>query len=211
MTKGPVALALAAPPLLAALVLDPRLVRPKIASCLLFLTALLAVAAPWYVAVAYRQPGFAGYFFWFHNVVRFAQPFDHEGPVWQYMPGLLLGLLPWSLLAVPMVRFLLRKSARKAERRPAALGVFLLCFAWMLLFFSVAGSKRPAYLVPLFPPLALAAGCYLNAVLPRERLATAWAAVVRHRSQLAYTTTATALDPRHGRRPRLLVGRPAQT
>src|SRR5213079_3036859 len=104
-----------------------------------------------------------------------------------------VGLLPWSLLAVPMVRFLVRKSARKAARRPAALGVFLLSFAWALLFFSLAGSKRPAYLVPLFPPLALAVGCYLNAVLPHERLVSAWAALARYRSRLAYSMTASAL------------------
>jgi hypothetical protein len=151
------------------------------------------MAAPWYVAVSRLQPEFAHYFFWSHNIVRFAQPFDHEGPVWQYLPGLLLGLMPWTLLAWPMLRFLVRRSARHAQRRPAALGIFLLCFAWILLFFSLAGSKRPGYLVPLFPPLALAAGCYLSATLPREKLMSAWAALSRYRARLAYWVTVAAL------------------
>jgi len=193
LTKGPVMIAVTVPPLLAAMFLDRRLARPKFAAGALFLAALLFVAAPWFVAVGLQQPQFVSYFFWSHNVIRYAKPFDHEGPIWLYLPGLVLGLMPWTLLAWPMLRFMARRSVRHAERRPAALGVFLLCFAWIFMFFSLAGSKRPAYLVPLFPPLALAIGCFISASLPREKLMSAWAVVTRHRARLAYAVTASAL------------------
>lgn len=193
LTKGPIAMALLLPMLQIALRLDPRLHRPKLAGWVAFASAALLIAAPWYVVVGIKHPEFAGYFFWFHNVVRFTQPFDHEGPPWQYLPGLILANLPWTLLLIPLVAILLRKSFRTASRRPAALGFFLLSFAWMLLFFSLAGSKRPAYIVPALPPLALALGCALDALLPRPGWATIWTVLQRYRSELAWWTSAGVL------------------
>lgn len=186
LTKGPVALALTLPPLLVLSRFDSRLVRPDFRTWALFLSAAALIAAPWYVAVSIRYPEFAGYFFWFHNVVRFAQPFDHQGPPWQYLPSLLIGTLPWGLLAILLIGDLASHAPDAARRRPAALGAFLFMFYWSFLFFSIAGSKRPVYLVPVFPPLALALGCYLDARLPREQLASSWAALLRHRTRLAY-------------------------
>src|SRR5260370_33819502 len=70
--------------------------------------------------------------------------------------------------------FLGRRAARTGGRRPAALGFFFASFVWCLMFFSAAGSKRPAYIMPALPPLSLALGCYLAAIVPerRWRLAT---------------------------------------
>src|SRR5262249_28906707 len=103
-------------------------------------------------------------------------PFDHEEPFWFFVPELLLGMLPWSLLVIPLFRLLADKSARVAAERPAGLGFFLLCFAWGLLFFSAAGCKRSGYILPAMPPLALALGCLLNVALHREagRLRELW-------------------------------------
>src|SRR5205814_8123257 len=119
-----------------------------------FFAAAIAVAGPWFVAVAIRCPEFLGYFFWFHNVVRFAAPFDHAKPVWSYLPQLALGLLPWGVLAIPLTAWLCRPFAR----RPAALGFALVASLWVLLFFLLSGSKRPVYLVPLLPRVALVFG-----------------------------------------------------
>src|SRR5262249_19924548 len=74
-------------------------------------------------------------------------------------PGLLAGLLPWCLLLPGLGKLLLGRSG---ERRPSALGFALVSFAWGLLFFSASGCKRPTYLLPTLPPLALALGWYLH-------------------------------------------------
>jgi dolichol-phosphate mannosyltransferase len=169
LTKGPVALALTLPPLLALQALDPRTARPRGAAWSAYLALALAVAVPWYAAMAVCEPDFLPYFFWTHNVVRYVAPFDHAEPIWFHLPGLLLGMLPWALLLPGLARFLTRHSARTAARRPAALGFFLLAFVWGLLFYSLSGCKRPAYILPVLPPLALALGCYLDAVLPPAR------------------------------------------
>ena len=167
LTKGPIALVLVGPPLLGFQVLDARICRPAWRPWLAYLALALAVAAPWYAAVALVQPGFLTDFFWHHHVVRFLEPFDHQEPAWFYLPGLLLALFPWSLLLPGLVWFVVRHSRRVAARRPSALGFFLLAFLGPLLFFSAAGCKRPTYVLPVLPPLALALGCFLQAWLIR--------------------------------------------
>jgi 4-amino-4-deoxy-L-arabinose transferase-like glycosyltransferase len=173
--------------------LDRRLARVGDLGWLSFLSVAATVAAPWYVAVSLRCPEFAGYFFWLHNVVRFTAPFDHAKPIWFYLPQLAMGLLPWSLLLIPLMRLLGRRRWSVASRRPGALGFTILAAAWGLLFFSLAGSKRAVYLVPVLPPLALALGCYLDLALPRRRLAMSWGWLVRHRSALAWRTALVGL------------------
>jgi 4-amino-4-deoxy-L-arabinose transferase-like glycosyltransferase len=163
LTKGPVALLLLAPPAWAYRRLDGtswRVGRPALAA---FLAVLLAVAMPWFVAVCVRLPNFAGYFLWHHNVVRFLQPFDHIRPVWFYLPVLLLGLLPSTLMLPSFLRFLVSGDEALARRRQPALGYLLLAGGWCVLFFSVSGSKLPTYVLPAFPPLALALGQFLTA------------------------------------------------
>jgi 4-amino-4-deoxy-L-arabinose transferase-like glycosyltransferase len=175
LTKGPVALVLVLAPLLVYARLEPRCARVSWRHGSIFVLVAAALAAPWYVAVMLRQPRFAYEFFWRHHVERFLTPFDHEKPAWYYLPGLLAGMLPWTLLLPGFARYLGRRSLRAARRRPAALGFFLLASLFCLLFFSLSGCKRPGYVLPALPPLALALGCYLNQLLPLGRRAAAGA------------------------------------
>jgi 4-amino-4-deoxy-L-arabinose transferase-like glycosyltransferase len=186
LTKGPVALALVVVPVLVHQWLDPRAARLRWQSWVAYAGVAVGLAAPWYAAVWIAEPEFGRYFFWTHNVVRFVAPFDHQEPAWFFLPSLLLGMLPWTLLLPGLIHFLTRRSVRTAARRPAALGFFLLAFLWALLFFSAAGCKRAVYILPAMPPLALALGCYLDAVLPRRGSSNALAVVWRWRSPLAY-------------------------
>jgi dolichol-phosphate mannosyltransferase len=167
LTKGPVALVLIAMPLLLYSLLEPRCARPSWRDWSIFALIAVGLAAPWYIAVMMQVPDFAYTFFWRHHVERFVTPFDHEKPAWFYLPGLLAGMLPWTLLLPGFLRFLGRRSLRSAQRRPAALGFFLLSSLLCLIFFSVSGCKRPAYILPAMPPLALALGCYLHLLVPR--------------------------------------------
>jgi hypothetical protein len=161
LTKGPVALVLVAPPLW----LYRRLGGPGTAvsrgAAALFLAVVTAVAAPWYVAVCVREPGFAYTFVWEHHVLRFLAPFAHERGVWFYGPVLLAGLFPATLLTVPFLRFLASGDPDVARRRTADLGFLLLAGGWCVAFFSASACKLPTYVLPAFPPLALALGWYL--------------------------------------------------
>ncbi len=189
LTKGPVALVLVAGPLLLLMMLDRRTRPLGIRRWLSYAGLALGPAAAWYAAMALRQPAAAWEFLWDHHVLRFVAPRDHAQPVWFYLPGLFLGMMPWTLLLWPLGKFLVRKSRRTAARRPQALGVFLLASAWGLAFFSLAGCKRAGYVLPALPPLCLALGYYLNL------LAGAWdpLALLRRRCTLAGHATLAVL------------------
>jgi 4-amino-4-deoxy-L-arabinose transferase-like glycosyltransferase len=191
LTKGPVALVLIATPILLYPFLEPRCVRPSWRNGTAYLLLAASLAAPWYIAVMIQVPDFAYSFFWRHHVERFLTPFDHEKPAWFYLPGLLAGMLPWTLLLPGFLRYLTRRSRRAALRRPAALGFFLLSFLLCLVFFSASGCKRPAYILPAMPPLALALGCYLNRLVPyaRQRLDGGMQFLWSWRSRLAGAAT----------------------
>jgi hypothetical protein len=160
LTKGPVALVLLLPPLLLHRWLTGSRRRIGGRAWLAFGLVVLAVSLPWYAAVCVRLPDFAAYFFWKHNAMRFLVPFDHVEPVWYYGPVLLLGLFPATVLAWPWLRFLLAGNPDAAARRTPASGFWLLAGSWCVLFFSASGSKLPTYILPAFPPLALAFGVF---------------------------------------------------
>jgi 4-amino-4-deoxy-L-arabinose transferase-like glycosyltransferase len=169
LTKGPVAFALIVVPVFVVQLLDQRLTRPRWSAWMVYIVVSMGISMPWFAAIAIREGEFATYFFWRHNVMRFVAPFDHEGPFWYYLPGLLLGLLPWTLLLPGLVWYIGNRSLRIARRRPSALGLYLVAFLWCFLFFSAAGCKRPGYILPALSPLALSLGCYLAAIVPLRR------------------------------------------
>ena len=126
-----------------------------------FVGVVLAVNLPWYVAVCVQRPEFVRHFLWQHHVQRFVEPFDHVRPVWFYLPILLYGLLPIVLLAWPIARFLTSTRTQESSQRCPALGYLLLAGGWCVFFFSLAGSKLPTYILPAFPVLCLALGCFI--------------------------------------------------
>jgi len=158
LTKGPISEVLFFPPLVAFAWLNRSTARVRWFHILSFGGVVLAVNTPWYVAIYLRQPEFLRYFFWEHNVMRFAQPFDHLQPIWYYVPILLGGFLPGFILAVPYFRNLLFGNRESASIRSQAGGFWLLSGLWCVVFFSISGSKLPTYILPAFPPLCLALG-----------------------------------------------------
>jgi dolichol-phosphate mannosyltransferase len=186
LTQGPAVLVLVGGPVLAYLALDRRAVRPGWRMGLAYAVTVLGLAGPWYVLAARQDPAFFGTI----NAVR---SLAVNPPVWYYLPGFLLGLLPWALLLPPFLRFLGRRSAVQAARRPSALGFFLLSFLFSLAVFSLAAQKQTSSLQAAFPPLALALGCYLDAVLPRQTRAAGYAVLLWSRGRLARRATLVVL------------------
>jgi 4-amino-4-deoxy-L-arabinose transferase-like glycosyltransferase len=162
LTKGPIAIVLVVPPMLAHRFLTRPAWRLSLRAWLGYAALIALVLLPWSLAIAVREPQFAVYFLWQHNVVRFLSPFDHIRPIWFYLPILFAGLLPATLLLAPFLRFLFSGRDEDAGRRCPELGFMLLAGGWCLFFFSLSGSKLPTYILPAFPPLALALGYYLT-------------------------------------------------
>lgn len=161
LTKGPISLLLLFPPLVAHRWLSGQRARIGWQALGVFLAIALAVNVPWYVAIYRHEPVFLRYFFWEHNILRFVQPFDHLQPIWYFVPIVLAGLLPGTLLLWAFARFLLAGDDETAAKRSLALGFWLLAGLWCLFFFSLSGSKLPTYILPAFPCLTLALGDFI--------------------------------------------------
>ena len=126
---------------------------------LAFTAIVVAASGPWFAWMAWAEPTFVDYFFLKHHVERFVSPFDHAKPLWFYLPQVLLGLFPWSLLLI--ARF--RRLCVSPESR-----FLLIAGLGGLVFFSLAGSKRPVYLVPIYAPLAIAVAGVLRTEFRRS-------------------------------------------
>jgi 4-amino-4-deoxy-L-arabinose transferase-like glycosyltransferase len=129
--------------------------KPQIRGNIFQIAIVLFVAAPWFIAVSVQHPEFPEYFFWKHHVERALTPFDHAQPFWYYVPRLLIGAVPWTLVAlIGLLR----------GRRLTAEAIFpLIALIWTFSFLSLSGSKRPVYLLPVYPALAVAIGTSLRA------------------------------------------------
>jgi 4-amino-4-deoxy-L-arabinose transferase-like glycosyltransferase len=126
----------------------------------------LAIAGPWY-ALEYRQHGqaFIDGFFLHHNVERFRNPMQgHGGGVLYYLPVLLFLLLPYSGLFIRILPTL------RSIRRHSLSGFLWTWFLFVLVFFSLSGTKLPHYLLYGVTPLVILMA------LHRHRLQSAWLA-----------------------------------
>ncbi len=125
----------------------------------------LLIAAPWFIAVSLANPEFFQFFFIQEHVERFlTRQHGRYQPAWYFIPVLIVGTMPWLLVAAAGVWKALRH--REPQRFQPALFLAVWC-ALVFLFFSGSGSKLASYVLPIFPALALLAGRILPAVPPR--------------------------------------------
>ena len=142
---------------------------PWVSGPLLF----LAIAAPWHVLAARRNPDFLWFYFIHEHVLRYATAEAlRQQPFWFFGAILLVGLLPWSGL-LPAAVALLRRSPERLRDRPAL--VFLLCWAgFVFVFFSVSRSKLVPYILPALPPLAVLGALAAGEAAQREDSVRRW-------------------------------------
>ena len=154
LTKGPVALAV---PLLAA---APFAVFRRASRAVWHPLgpALLALCVgPWVWAVSRRVPEFLHYVLFTETWQRVTTPeMNREGPIWFFLPCLLAGALPWSVLALAGWQRSLRPRGRGRRMDPPRL-YLALWIALPLVLFSLSHSKRPQYILPLLPAVAIMA------------------------------------------------------
>jgi len=152
-----------------AAVLDTvRALRPGIITL-----AMLAVAAPWYVAVGLRTAGeWPAGFFLIHNLGRFAAPMEnHRGSFLFHPLAMLVGFFPWSCyLPLAIVEGLWRVWKRTETTAVThALGLTLVWICVWVGAFSAAATKLPNYVLPAYPAAALLVGVLGAEALRRGR------------------------------------------
>lgn len=143
---------------------------------------LLLLAGPWYAAMFIIHGDAYGSQAKVHTVGRFLAPMEGHGVgLWFYVPVLLLGFFPWSLM-LPAAFYRTYKSW-KQRRDPARTvaasadsqddsgsGEKLEWFAalWLVgtfVFFTVSSTRLPHYIGPLFPAASILAALYWSHAL----------------------------------------------
>ena len=132
------------------------------------LAVFLLITAPWFYLVMKANPEFFQKFFIYEHYTRFTtKELGRYQPWYYFVPILLLGMLPWTLLMFDTLFRTWRDSRQMAKAFNVAR--FLLVWAvFIYLFFTVSGSKLPSYILPMFPSLALLMGKQLAGMETRK-------------------------------------------
>ena len=145
ITKGPVAIAL---PLLVAIPYAIWRKRFRALWSWAGLALFILAIAPWVWAISRAIPDFLHYVLVTETAQRLAtKALKRTGPPWYFVPYLLAGALPWSIV--------LLGSPRAIDRRDRSTMYSLLWTIIPFIFFSISQSKRPQYILPLIAPVAL--------------------------------------------------------
>lgn len=134
-----------------------------------------AIVLPWFLAVQHQNPTFFREFFLEHNLERFAtNRYQHQQPFWYYVVVVILGVMPWTVIAgralwdgikTSFAEWSLRhaKHPKLKEPQPGdAFPEFLVLWTVIpIIFFSFSQSKLPGYILPSIPPITILTGDYL--------------------------------------------------
>ncbi|HLX38750.1 MAG TPA: glycosyltransferase family 39 protein [Candidatus Binataceae bacterium] len=105
------------------------------------------------------------------NVVRFFEPFDHRGAIYLYVYIIFELMAPWALLLPAAL--VQAHHQRRIDAGPAKSDRFALIFFWSTFaFFTLSGSRRSYYILPILPAAAMILARMLTS--PAEEL-SAWA------------------------------------
>jgi 4-amino-4-deoxy-L-arabinose transferase-like glycosyltransferase len=154
LTKGPVAIAF---PLLVCVPYAVWRKRGRVLWSLGGLVVFVAIIAPWVIAVSLQIPDFLQYVLVTETAQRLAtNALKRTGPPWYFIPYLVGGALPWAV--VPLVAWRAAFSRAGEGSRPRFDPELIFLVLWIavpFVFFSISQSKRPQYILPIMPAVAL--------------------------------------------------------
>jgi 4-amino-4-deoxy-L-arabinose transferase-like glycosyltransferase len=104
---------------------------------------------------SYQESGLALVFR--ENIVRYVQPFDHKGPIYLYFGVVPLLTLPW----VPILVGALIVSISKWKKLDYNTRWLLQAILMIFIFFTLSGSRRNYYILPILPFCMLLMAVYL--------------------------------------------------
>jgi 4-amino-4-deoxy-L-arabinose transferase-like glycosyltransferase len=120
----------------------------------------ILVSAPWYAAeIAANGKEFLMQFFVKHHFERYLDVISgHRGPVYYYIPVLIIGLLPWIAFLPAGLRSVfggfrhIDKDGTAQSEKEGRLKLFsFIWFAVIFLFFSFSTTKLPNYILSAIP------------------------------------------------------------
>jgi 4-amino-4-deoxy-L-arabinose transferase-like glycosyltransferase len=164
LAKGPVGLLLPGAVAFLFLLWQRDLRRLLDRSVILGAVLFVLVAAPWYVWVGLETKGKWLSEFWNrHHVARMGSPMEnHGGPIFYYVLVLLVGLAPWSIFAGATGWHFLRRDPERDEKTRSGLRFLTCWFGVYFVAFSLAQTKLPNYVLPLYPAAAVLLAGFLD-------------------------------------------------
>jgi len=165
LIKGPLAFALASVIIITYLTITKQWNRWKRLYPFTGIPLALIVTAPWFIAAGIREPEFFKFFFIKEFVMRFfSETHSRTGDVWYYIPILIIAFAPWIVVffnALKKIWFM------RTGLKPHIRKIFIYLIVWFsicFVVFSLSGSKRPPYILPMLPPLAIVTGFYFASI-----------------------------------------------
>src|SRR3984957_12198220 len=152
LTKGPVALVLAGAIALAWLIVEGRLRDSLRLPWLTCAIVYLALAFPWFVIAARRNPDFLRFYVVHEHLHRYLANTEHGWGPWFFIPVVIAGTWPFfyfvPLGVLELVRAKLDDHPLPIPPTRPALRFLLLWFGIVFVFFSIPRSKLGEYILP---------------------------------------------------------------
>jgi len=130
--------------------------RVLVTAGLLSITVFLVIPAIASLRFATWEPF---YMVWRENVLRFFGLYDHKDPFYTYFVKIFYLAAPWSLVLPFAIIHCLKGVSRRISQIPEA----LILFGAIFVFFTLSGSRRPYYLLPILPFVAILVANMLRA------------------------------------------------
>jgi len=122
----------------------------------------LAIVLPWHIAVSNANPEFARFYFIHEHFERFlTKSHRREEPWWYFWPILFGGFLPWAVMLLPSWLESWRNKIAATDHGFHWQRFAIIWSLFITVFFSLSGSKLPAYILPVFPILSLVLAAWL--------------------------------------------------
>jgi 4-amino-4-deoxy-L-arabinose transferase-like glycosyltransferase len=161
LTKGPIGLLFPGAIIFIWMALTHRFKELKYMKIPVGIIIWAIITLPWYWMM-YRIHGYAFIdgFIGVNNIARFTTAEHVQTSAWYFfIPVLILGLFPWASLLVQAIKesFIVKRSEEYAT-----LLFFTIWAAFIFVFFSISSTKLVTYILPMYPPLAILIGWYLD-------------------------------------------------
>lgn len=122
----------------------------RFSTLLAMVPAALVYILPFCASAYWGREGYGEnglYLVYRENILRYFHPFDHKGPIYTYFIYLPLYLLPWTVFFLPALFCLKSRWQALSSASKWMVWSTLLLF----LFFTLSGSRRSYYVLPIVP------------------------------------------------------------
>ncbi|VXD15564.1 ArnT family glycosyltransferase [Planktothrix paucivesiculata] len=133
----------------------------------------LVITIPWYILVILvNGQNYINSFFGYHNFQRFTSVVNHHSAPWYfYFIVILVGFAPFSVYLPPAIastKFWNRRYWQHQTRIKQLQLFAVFWFGGIFIFFTLAVTKLPSYILPLIPASVLLVSLYWNNIISKS-------------------------------------------